>query len=113
MPFTHFRPAFTVYPKLSNEIQVITGQVMTGQATPAQGVATYNKYLAQRRRQKRGRSSAVSAGVPTSGPPLPLEIDQFECKTVCPWSYNRALRDRRARSGLVGGPRWRSFKRRT
>ncbi len=45
VPFTHFRPAFTAYPKLSNEIQVITGQVMTGQATPAQGVATYNKYL--------------------------------------------------------------------
>jgi multiple sugar transport system substrate-binding protein len=46
VPFTHFRPAFSVYPKLSNEIQVVTGQVMTGQATPAQGVATYNKYLA-------------------------------------------------------------------
>jgi multiple sugar transport system substrate-binding protein len=46
VPFTHFRPAYTAYPKLSNEIQVITGQVMTGQATPAQGVATYNKYLA-------------------------------------------------------------------
>jgi multiple sugar transport system substrate-binding protein len=45
VPFTHFRPAYTDYPKLSNEIQVITGQVMTGQATPAQGVATYNKYL--------------------------------------------------------------------
>jgi multiple sugar transport system substrate-binding protein len=45
VPFTHFRPAYTAYPKLSNEIQVITGQVMTGQATPAQGVATYNKYL--------------------------------------------------------------------
>ena len=45
VPFTHFRPAFTTYPKLSNEIQVITGQVMTGQATPAQGVANYNKYL--------------------------------------------------------------------
>ncbi len=39
VPFTHFRPAFTAYPKLSNEIQVITGQVMTGQITPAQGVA--------------------------------------------------------------------------
>ena len=46
VPFTHFRPAYTVYPKLSNEIQVITGQVMTGQQTPAQGVAAYNKYLA-------------------------------------------------------------------
>ena len=33
------------YPKLSDEIQVITGQVMTGQQTPAQGVAAYNKYL--------------------------------------------------------------------
>jgi multiple sugar transport system substrate-binding protein len=45
VPFTHFRPAYTAYPKLSNEIQVITGQVMTGQDTPAAGVATYNKYL--------------------------------------------------------------------
>jgi len=45
VPFTHFRPAFTAYPKLSDEIQLITGQVMTGQATPAQGAATYNKYL--------------------------------------------------------------------
>jgi multiple sugar transport system substrate-binding protein len=45
VPFTHFRPAYTAYPKLSNEIQVVTGQVMTGQATPAQGVASYNKYL--------------------------------------------------------------------
>ena len=45
VPFTHFRPAFTDYPKLSNEIQLITGQIMTGQATPAQGAASYNKYL--------------------------------------------------------------------
>ena len=53
VPFTHFRPAFSVYPKLSNEIQVVTGQVMTGQATPAQGVATYNKYLASDGQQER------------------------------------------------------------
>ena len=45
VPFTHFRPAFSNYPKLSNEIQLITGQVMTGQSTPAQGVAAYNSYL--------------------------------------------------------------------
>ena len=45
VPFTHFRPAFPDYPKLSNEIQVITGQVMTGQSTPAQGASAYNKYL--------------------------------------------------------------------
>jgi multiple sugar transport system substrate-binding protein len=45
VPFTHFRPAFTDYPKLSNEIQLITGQIMTGQATPAQGATSYNKYL--------------------------------------------------------------------
>ncbi len=45
VPFTHFRPAFAAYPKLSTEIQTITGQVMTGQETPAQGVAAYNKYL--------------------------------------------------------------------
>ncbi len=45
VPFTHFRPAYTAYPKLSDEIQLVTGQVMTGQATPGQGVATYNKYL--------------------------------------------------------------------
>ena len=45
VPFTHFRPAFTAYPKLSTEIQEITGELMTGQATPAQGAAAYNKYL--------------------------------------------------------------------
>jgi multiple sugar transport system substrate-binding protein len=45
VPFTHFRPAFAAYPKLSTEIQTITGQVMTGQETPAQGAAAYNKYL--------------------------------------------------------------------
>ena len=45
VPFTHFRPAYSSYPKLSNEIQLVTGQVMTGQATPAQAEATYNKYL--------------------------------------------------------------------
>jgi len=45
VPFTHFRPAFANYPKLSDEIQLITGQIMTGQITPAAGVAAYNKYL--------------------------------------------------------------------
>ncbi len=45
VPFTHFRPAFTAYPKLSTEIQEITGEIMTGQETPAQGAAAYNKYL--------------------------------------------------------------------
>ena len=58
VPFTHFRPAYTAYPKLSNEIQVITGQVMTGQATPAQGVATYNKYLISSGRLEQGRVRA-------------------------------------------------------
>jgi multiple sugar transport system substrate-binding protein len=27
VPFTHFRPAFSAYPKLSTEIQEITGEV--------------------------------------------------------------------------------------
>jgi multiple sugar transport system substrate-binding protein len=45
VPFTHYRPAYSAYPKLSDEIQVITGQVLTGQITPAAGVAEYNKYL--------------------------------------------------------------------
>jgi multiple sugar transport system substrate-binding protein len=45
VPFTHFRPAFADYPKLSTEIQQVTGEVMTGQETPAQGIAAYNKYL--------------------------------------------------------------------
>ncbi len=47
VPFTHFRPAFAAYPKLSTEIQLITGQVMTGQKTPAQAVAEYKQYLVQ------------------------------------------------------------------
>jgi multiple sugar transport system substrate-binding protein len=45
VPFTHFRPAFADYPKLSTEIQEITGEVMTGQQTPAQAASAYNKYL--------------------------------------------------------------------
>ncbi len=45
VPFTHFRPAFSDYPKLSTEIQEITGEVMTGQQTPAQAASAYNKYL--------------------------------------------------------------------
>jgi len=43
--FTHYRPAYSVYPKLSNEIQIITGQILTGQTTAAAGAAEYNKYL--------------------------------------------------------------------
>ncbi len=47
VPFTHFRPAFTAYPKLSNEIQLLTGQVMTGQATlPRSPLATTTTWWA-------------------------------------------------------------------
>jgi multiple sugar transport system substrate-binding protein len=38
---THFRPAYPVYPRVSNEIQVAMESVMTGQATPDQAAKTF------------------------------------------------------------------------
>ncbi|WP_022900821.1 extracellular solute-binding protein [Humibacter albus] len=42
---THFRPATSVYPKVSNNIQVAMESVMTGQATPKQAAKTYDDAL--------------------------------------------------------------------
>lgn len=42
---THFRPATSDYGKVSNEIQVAMESVMTGQKTPAQAAAVYDKAL--------------------------------------------------------------------
>jgi multiple sugar transport system substrate-binding protein len=39
--YTHFRPAYTAYPKISNEIQVAMESVMTGQSSVA---ASLNQY---------------------------------------------------------------------
>ena len=38
---THFRPAYPVYPRISNEIQVAMESVMTGQAPPDQAAKTF------------------------------------------------------------------------
>ncbi|HEY5221512.1 MAG TPA: extracellular solute-binding protein [Microbacteriaceae bacterium] len=42
---THFRPATSDYPKVSNNIQVAMESVMTGQQTPAQAAKTYDDAL--------------------------------------------------------------------
>lgn len=39
---THFRPATTDYPKISNEIQVATEAVMSGQSSPADAAKAYD-----------------------------------------------------------------------
>ncbi|GAB3564620.1 extracellular solute-binding protein [Spelaeicoccus albus] len=41
--YTHYRPATEDYPKISNKIQVAMEAVMTGQQTPAQAAAAYDK----------------------------------------------------------------------
>ncbi|NNC11747.1 extracellular solute-binding protein [Planctomonas sp. JC2975] len=42
---THFRPATTVYPQVSNNIQVAMESVMTGQQTPEQAAKVYDQAL--------------------------------------------------------------------
>jgi multiple sugar transport system substrate-binding protein len=42
---TNFRPAYAVYPELSNDIQQATEEVMTGQRTPQQATSTYGQSL--------------------------------------------------------------------
>ena len=74
VPFTHFRPAFSAYPKLSNEIQVITGQVMTGQATPAQGVARTTSTSSHSSGRARS-DQPLSGGAPPKGAPGNRGID--------------------------------------
>jgi multiple sugar transport system substrate-binding protein len=45
--YTNYRPANTVYPRLSNLIQQATEAVMTGQASPQQAASTYGQSLKQ------------------------------------------------------------------
>jgi multiple sugar transport system substrate-binding protein len=45
--YTHYRPAYAVYPRLSNQIQQATEAVMTGQASAQQAAATYGQSLTQ------------------------------------------------------------------
>ncbi|HLH58811.1 MAG TPA: extracellular solute-binding protein [Streptosporangiaceae bacterium] len=45
--YTNYRPANTVYPRLSNEIQQATESVMTGQASAQQAASTYGQSLKQ------------------------------------------------------------------
>ena len=55
-------PAFAVYPKLSNEIQVITGQVMTGQPPRLRALPPTTSTSSQ----LSGRATSKHAGVSTS-----------------------------------------------
>lgn len=41
--FTHFRPAYAVYPTVSNDIQSAMESVMTGSATPEQAMMTFTQ----------------------------------------------------------------------
>lgn len=43
--FTYFRPAYAVYPKISNDIQTAMENVMTGSSTPQQAMNTYAKQV--------------------------------------------------------------------
>jgi multiple sugar transport system substrate-binding protein len=43
--YTKYRPAFPVYPQVSNEIQVIMSGVMTGQMTPQSAMSQYTAYI--------------------------------------------------------------------
>lgn len=41
LSFTQFRPAFPVYPQISNQVDLAMEQVMSGSETPAQAMAAY------------------------------------------------------------------------
>jgi multiple sugar transport system substrate-binding protein len=43
--YTNFRPAYSAYPNLSNDIQQATEGVMTGQQSPQQAASTYAQAL--------------------------------------------------------------------
>jgi multiple sugar transport system substrate-binding protein len=43
--YTNYRPAYAVYPNLSNDIQQATEEVMTGQQSPQQAASTYGQAL--------------------------------------------------------------------
>lgn len=45
--YTNYRPAYSVYPNLSNDIQQATEEVMTGQRSPQQAASTYKQLLSQ------------------------------------------------------------------
>jgi multiple sugar transport system substrate-binding protein len=53
---THFRPAYTVYPQISDQIQVAMESVMTGQASPSSAMST----LAQQVNGIAGSSNVAS-----------------------------------------------------
>jgi multiple sugar transport system substrate-binding protein len=55
--YTNYRPAYTVYPELSNDIQQATEGVMTGQQSPQQAAQTYGQGL-----QAKVGSSGVQGG---------------------------------------------------
>lgn len=43
--YTHYRPAFAEYPRVSDAVQVAMESVMTGQASPQQAMQTYTQAL--------------------------------------------------------------------
>jgi multiple sugar transport system substrate-binding protein len=45
--YTNYRPAYPVYPNVSNDIQTATEEVMTGQQSPSQAAAIYGQALKQ------------------------------------------------------------------
>jgi multiple sugar transport system substrate-binding protein len=45
VPITNYRPAYAVYPRISNEIQVATESVITGSADVAAAAANYDNQV--------------------------------------------------------------------
>jgi multiple sugar transport system substrate-binding protein len=43
--YTKYRPAYSVYPQVSNEIQVLMGDIMLGQMSPQSAMNQYTAYL--------------------------------------------------------------------
>jgi len=42
---THFRPAYPVYPQISDQIQVAMESVMTGQSSPSSAMSTLEQQV--------------------------------------------------------------------
>jgi multiple sugar transport system substrate-binding protein len=45
VPITYYRPAYSVYPRISQEIQAATESVVTGSASPAQAAKQYDEQV--------------------------------------------------------------------
>ena len=58
---THFRPAYTAYPKISDAIQVAMEAVMTGQSSTAAAMAAYASTVTGDRRSDQHPDGIMTA----------------------------------------------------